>query len=134
NQSYPNSYAGLTLAFPIFQGGKRKYNIQQAQWQLKRTELDIVNLTNSINAEYSGAMASYKANYANFVAVKENVSLAQEVYDVIQLQYRSGIKTYLELITAETDLRTSQINYFNALYDVLSSRIDVQKSLGELRF
>ena len=134
NQSYPNSYAGLTLAFPIFQGGKRKYNIQQAQWQLKRTELDIVNLTNSINAEYSGAMASYKANYANFVAVKENVSLAQEVYDVIQLQYRSGIKTYLELITAETDLRTSQINYFNALYDVLSSKIDVEKSLGDIRY
>jgi len=134
NQSYPNSYAGLTLAFPIFQGGKRKYNIQQAQWQLKRTELDIVNLTNSINAEYSGAMANYKANYANFVAVKENVSLAQEVYDVIQLQYRSGIKTYLELITAETDLRTSQINYFNALYDVLSSKIDVEKSLGDIRY
>ncbi len=27
NQSFPNSYAGLTLSFPIFQGGKRKYNI-----------------------------------------------------------------------------------------------------------
>ncbi len=35
NQSYPNSYAGLTLAFPIFQGGKRKYNIQEAEWGLK---------------------------------------------------------------------------------------------------
>lgn len=134
NQSYPNSYAGLTLGIPIFQGGKRKYNIQQAQWQLKRTELDIINLTNSINAEYSGAMATYKANYSNFLAVKENVSLAQEVYDVIQLQYRSGIKTYLDVITAETDLRTSQINYFNALYDVLSSKIDVEKSLGDIRY
>jgi outer membrane protein TolC len=134
NQSYPNSYAGITLGIPIFQGGKRKYNIQQAEWQLKRTELDIVNLINSINAEFNGAMAGYKANYSNFLAVKENVSLAQEVYNVIQLQYRSGVKTYLDVITAETDLRTSQINYFNALYDVLSSKIDVEKSLGELQY
>jgi len=134
NQSFPNSYAGLTLAFPIFQGGKRKYEIQRAEWELKRTDLDIISLRNSVNAEYNAALANYKASLANYLAVKENVLLAQEVYDVIQLQYRSGIKTYLEVITSETDLRTAQINYFNALYEVLSSKIDVQKSLGEIRY
>ena len=134
NQSFPNSYAGLTLSFPIFQGGKRKYEIQQAEWELRRTDLAMTGLENSINTEYNSALAGYKANLANYLALKENVSLAQEVYDVIQLQYRSGVKTYLEVITAETDLRTAQINYFNALYEVLSSKIDVQKSLGEVRF
>lgn len=130
NTSYPNSYAGLTLTFPIFQGGKRHYNIKQAEWQLKRTDLDIVNLKNAVNSEYSAALAGYKANLANYFAVKQNVELAKEVYEVIQLQYRAGVKTYLEVITAETDLRTAQINYFDALYGVLSSKIDVQKSLG----
>src|SRR5687768_1154291 len=134
NQSFPNSYAGLTLAFPIFQGGKRKYNIRQAEWQLKRTDLDIISLMNSVNTEYITAMADYKSSLSNYQAVKENVLLAQEVYDVINLQYRSGIKTYLEVVNAETDLRTSQINYFNALYRVLSSKIDLQKSLGKIRY
>jgi outer membrane protein TolC len=132
NTSYPNSYAGLTLSFPIFQGGKRHYNIRQAEWELKRTDLDIVNLKNEVSSEYSTALAGYKANLANYLAVKENVELAKEVYEVIQLQYRSGVKTYLEVITAETDLRTAQINYFDALYGVLSSKIDVQKSLGQI--
>lgn len=132
NQTFPNSYAGLSLGFPIFQGGKRKYGIQQAEWQLKRTDLDIVNLKNSVNAEYSAALSNYKASLTNFQAIKENVSLAREVYDVIQLQYRSGVKTYLEVITAETDLRTAQINYFNALYEVLSSKLDVEKSTGAI--
>ncbi|MGN6293908.1 MAG: TolC family protein [Chitinophagaceae bacterium] len=134
NQSYPNSYIGLTLGLPIFQGGKRKYNIKQAEWQLKRVDLDIVNLENSVNAEYTAAVAAYKSNLANFLAIKENVQLAQEVYDVIQLQYRSGIKAYLEVITAETDLRTAQINYFNALYSVLSSKVDVQRALGTVQY
>lgn len=134
NQSFPNSYVGLTLGFPIFQGGKRKFNIRQAEWELKRVDLDLVNLENSVNAEYTAALAAYKSNLANFLAVKENVELAQEVYDVIQLQYRSGIKAYLEVITAETDLRTAQINYFNALYNVLSSKIDVQRALGTVQY
>ncbi|HTN08384.1 TolC family protein [Agriterribacter sp.] len=134
NQSYPASYAGLTLSFPIFQGGKRKYEIRQAQWQLRRTGFDIVNLQNAVNAEYNSALANYKSNYAGYMATKENMMLAKEVYDIIQLQYKSGIKTYLEVITSETDLRSAQINYYNALYELLASKIDVQKALGEIRY
>jgi outer membrane protein len=134
NTSYPASWVGLTLGVPIFQGGKRKNNIKVAEFQLKRVDLDIVNLQNNVNAEYTSAMAAYKSNLANYLAVKENVELAQEVYDVIDLQYRNGIKAYLEVITAETDLRTAQINYFNALYSVLSSKIDVQRALGTIQY
>jgi outer membrane protein len=134
SQSFPNSYAGLTFTFPIFEGGKRKYNIQQSEWELKRTDLDMVNFKNLVNSEYSSALANYKASLSDFLAMKENVGLAQEVYDVIRLQYRSGIKTYLEVIAAETDLRTAQINYFNALYQVISSKIDVEKSKGEISY
>jgi len=52
----------------------------------------------------------------------------------IELQYRSGVKAYLELITAETDLRNAQSNYSDALYQVLSSKIDVQKALGIVQY
>jgi outer membrane protein TolC len=128
----PNSYAALTFSFPIFQGGKRKYNISTAQFQLKRTQLDIAALKNNVNAQYASALASYKSNLANYTALKENVALAQEVYDVINMQYLNGIKTYIEVITAETDLRISQINYYNALYQVLASKIDVQKAQGQV--
>lgn len=134
NQSYPASYAGLTLALPIFQGGKRKYNIDQAKWQLKRTTLDITSLKNNVNQEYNTALANYKSSFATYQALRENLDLAKEVYDVIQLQYRSGVKTYLEVITSETDLRTAQINYYDALYALLSSKIDVQRSLGEVKW
>lgn len=134
NTSFPQSWAGLSLTFPILQGGKRKYDIRQSEWVLKRTDLEMINLENSIRSEYATAMANYKASLADYLAVKENVLLAQEVYDVIALQYNSGVKTYLEVVTAETDLRTAQFNYFNSLYDVLSSKIDVQRTLGDIRY
>jgi outer membrane protein TolC len=130
--NFPNSFAALTLAVPIFQGGRRKYNLHTAELQLSRNELDISNLRNTINAQYAQALAGYKGSLENYLALKENVLLAKEVYDVIQLQYRSGIKTYLEVITSETDLRTAQINYFNALNQVLSSKVDVQRALGQI--
>ncbi|MBO9561268.1 MAG: TolC family protein [Niastella sp.] len=134
NKDYPYSFAGLTVSVPIFQGGKRKYNIQNAEWQLKSIDWQEVNLKNSINSEYAQAIAVYKSNLASYLALKENMELAQEVYDVINLQYRSGVKTYLEVITAESDLRTARINYYNALYMVLAGKIDVQKALGQINY
>ncbi len=134
SNNFPNSFAALTLSFPILQGGKRKANIQQAEWQLKRNDLEIRKLRNNVNSQYAQALAAYKSNLANWQAVKENLELAKEVYAVIDLQYKSGVKTYLEVITAETDLRTSQINYYNALYFVLSSKIDVEKAMGNIQY
>lgn len=134
SNNLPSSFAALTLSFPVFQGGKRKHNISNAEWQLKRTQWDLEALKNNVNAQYAAALASYKSNLANYLALKENVALAQEVYDVISLQYKSGVKTYIEVISAETDLRTSQINYYNALYLVLASKTDVQKALGTVTY
>jgi outer membrane protein len=132
--NYPNSFAALTLSFPIFQGGKRRADIQAAEWELERNKLDLISLQNNVNVEHAAAIASYKGNLANYIALKENVALATEVYDVIELQYRSGIKTYLEVINAESDLRTAQINYYDALYNVLASKIDVEKALGLINY
>ncbi|MEO8770876.1 MAG: TolC family protein [Ferruginibacter sp.] len=134
NNNYPNSFAALTLGFPIFQGGKRKSNIHEAQLELKRNDWGIVSLKNQVNSGYAQALASYKSNLANYQALKENVGLAKEVYDVIQLQYRNGIKTYLEVITSETDLRTAQINYYTAIYQLLASKLDVQKAAGQIKY
>lgn len=134
NVNYPASFAAITLGFPIFQGGKRKANIDAARWQVERTKLDLLSLKNSVNAAYADALARYKSTYTNYQALKENLELAREVYDIIQLQYRNGIKTYLEVINAETDLRTATINYYTALYNVLSSRVDVQRELGQITF
>jgi outer membrane protein len=132
DQSYPNSFAGISLSFPIFQGGKRKFEIKAAERELKKTDLEMIYLKNGLFSEYSAALGAYKSSLANYRALKENLLLAQEVYDVIELQYQSGIKAYLEVIAAESDLRTAQINYFNALYQVLSSKTDVRRALGEL--
>ena len=132
NKSYPNAYIGLSLSLPIFQGTKRLQNLGKARLQADRTELDITNARNTINTEYVQALASYKSNYTNLQFLKENVSLAKDVYHVVSLQYREGIKIYLDVIVAQSDLRTAELNYYNALFQVLSSKIDLQKALGIL--
>jgi outer membrane protein len=131
-QDYPNSFAGLQLTFPIFQGTRRIQNIRIAELQVERVDWDIVSLKSVISSQYEQALATYKSNLNDYYMLRENLALARDVFNTIELQYRSGIKAYLDLITAETDLRTAQSNYSNALFQVLSSKLDVERALGTI--
>ncbi|WP_353182178.1 TolC family protein [Parapedobacter lycopersici] len=132
SRSFPRSVFGLSLNLPIFQGGKRIQEIRKSRLMEDRLDWDIVNLRNQLNTQYELAMATYQANLNDWRTAKRNVELSEEVYNTIKLQYDEGIKTYLDLMTAETDLRTSQINYLNAMYAVLSGKLDVQQALGTI--
>ena len=134
NQGFASSNIGIQLAMPVFQGNKRVLQIRQAELQSKRVDWDMVLLKNRVNAQYAQAVAIYKGNLSNYKALKENVVLADDVYKTLNLQYRSGIRTYLDVIIAESDLRTTQLNFYNALFQLLQSKFDVQKALGTIQY
>ncbi|MDE1193239.1 MAG: TolC family protein [Arachidicoccus sp.] len=131
---FPNSFVGLQLGFPIFQGGKRTENIRIAEMQIDLNKLDRENLSNAINAEYENALAVYKGDLGTYLTLKENVELARQVYQTISLQYQASYKSYLDVTNAETDLRAAEINYANALYQLIIDKVDIQKSLGLLQY
>jgi len=134
SQSFPSSSLGLTLSFPIFQGFKRNWEVKGANLQLDRLQYNFISLRDSIQSEYTQALADYKSSLNDYYVQHDNLDLASDVYNTIDLQYKAGVKTYLEVIVAESDLRASQVNYLNALYRVLSSKLDVQKALGTLTY
>lgn len=132
NRAYPNNLWGLSLNIPLFTGFRRLENIKKAKLQEQRTDWEIVNLKSQINTEYRQALANYKGNLYYLQSLQDNVQLASEVYNIVNLQYREGIKVYLDVIMAQADLRTSQINYLNAMFQLLVSKIELQKAMGNI--
>jgi outer membrane protein len=133
-ENYPNSYAGLSITVPLFTGTKRVQEVKIAELQIERLNYNFTSLKDSIHTQYIEALSSYKANLNNYFEQKENLDLAQQVYNIIQLQYRSGIKTYLDVVVANNDLFSAQVNLVNAIFQVLSDRIDVEQALGTLKY
>jgi outer membrane protein TolC len=131
---YPYSFAGVSINIPIFTGFYRLNNIKRSKMQEQLYDWDEVELKSQIYTEYTTAMANYKGNLYNLYAQRENVDMAKNVYDIVTLQYQQGVVAYLNVITAESNLITSQIGYLNALFSVLSSKIDLQRSMGFINY
>jgi outer membrane protein TolC len=128
--SYPYSFIGVSVNLPIFTGFYRTNNIRRSKLQEQLLDWNQVSLKSQIYTEYSTALANYKGNLYNLYAQQDNVAMARSVYEIVTLQYQQGVVAYLNVITAESNLITSQIGYLNALFLVLSNKIDLQKSMG----
>jgi outer membrane protein TolC len=132
NHAYPYSYVGLSLNFPIFTGFSRVENIRRSKLMEQQLNWGETALESEIYTEYTTALASYKGNLYNLGLQQENVAMAKDVYMVVELQYKQGIVAYLNVITAEDNLITSEIGYINSLFTVLSNKIDLEKAMGNI--
>ena len=130
--AYPYSYFGVSLNFPIFTGFARIENLQRSELQEQNVNWEEMNLKSQIYTEYSSALANYKSNLYNLRLLDDNKSRAQNVYRVVSLQYNQGVVAYLNLLVAESNLITAEIGYIDALFQLLSSKIDLEKAMGEI--
>jgi outer membrane protein TolC len=129
----PTSLVGLKLALPLFQGMNRMQNLSKAKLQYQRLQLGEDYLKGTINSEYTQALAGYKSNLNELKVSKNNVLIARDIFNTVKLQYDKGIKAYLEVIVSETDLRTAELNYLNILFQVLTSKMDLEKASGDIK-
>jgi outer membrane protein TolC len=132
--SYPASYIGLSFTIPIFTGFSRINNLHKARLQEQILDWNQTNLKSQIYTEYTTALSNYKGNYYNLQLLQKNVALSRRVYFVVELQYKQGIVPYLNVITAQSNLITSEINYLNSLFQVLSNKIDLEKAMGNIPY
>ncbi|WP_460583118.1 TolC family protein [Hymenobacter arcticus] len=132
-QRFPNSYAGMQVALPLFTGFRRTQNLRLARLQDQRVDEDLLSTRNQVTTEYATALANYKGYYEAYVQSRDNLDLSRQVYTVVDIQYREGIKAYLDLLIAQTTLRTSQLNYYSALFQVLTSKVELLRTQGVLQ-
>jgi len=134
NTSYPSSLVGLSISIPIFTGFSRVNSLHRAKLQYQLLDWAETDLKSNIYTQYTTALASYKGNLYNLELLQKNVALAKRTYFVVTLQYKQGIVAYLNVITAESNLISSEISYLNALFQVLSNKIDLEKAMGNISY
>lgn len=129
---FPITVVGLQVNLPIFDGGQRHYRIQQAKIGITKAENDLLFIQRTIDMQQTVARVTLQNAAATLVAQKANMELAQSVYDVTKKKYEQGVGSNIEVLNAETGLKEAQTNYFSALYDAVTAKVDYDKSMGNL--
>jgi outer membrane protein TolC len=129
---YNSSAVGLELKIPIFSGFSRYSRVEQAGLNLDIARERLMLTEQAIKVEVSNYDIQYTNALNNIKNEKDNLDLAESVYNNVQLEYSQGTGSSLELTQAESALRETQNNYYNRLLSLYMARLDLEKSKGTL--
>lgn len=129
---YDYSLVGITMNVPIFSGFQRHHKIQQEKLTLSKLDNGFKFLKQKVDLETRQATISFKNALNSLAAQKENMDLASNVARVTKIKYEQGVGSNFEVVEAESSLRQAQTNYYSALYDAITYKIDLDKAYGRL--
>ncbi|MFT3936463.1 MAG: TolC family protein [Chitinophagaceae bacterium] len=131
NAYYPSTpFIGAQVNVPIFNGFSGKAKVRQAKLEKNQAVVRINNAYEELRAQVKQVVADVNETAARIQTsanVKETASLS---YEITQYRYAKGVASRLELTDAELALTTAQSNYLEAVYDYLSARIALDRSIG----
>ncbi|MNE04697.1 outer membrane channel protein [compost metagenome] len=130
---FPNSYVGLNLNIPIFDGLSKNSRVKQTKIQMEQSLLEEQYLAENLKMQRTNANNTLKTNQAALTSQQRNIELAQKVYTITQAQFVGGIATMTDIVNAETSLRDAQTNYLRALIQVKLGELDLIKATGNIR-
>jgi outer membrane protein len=123
---------GVTLNVPIFSGLQRYHKIQQEKLNVQKLENNYKLLQTTIDFQVKQAAINYQNAVQSLESQQRNMTLAANVAKVTQIKYEQGVGSNLEVVTAESSLREAQVNYYNAMYDAIVAKTDLDKAFGKL--
>lgn len=129
---YPYMSIGVSLNVPIFSGLQRSYKVQQEKLALQKIENSERQLKSNIDLQINEAISLFTNSKETLQWQQENSDLAAKVAQVTRIKYAEGVGSNFEVVEAETTLRESQVNYYNALFDALVAKVDLEKAYGKL--
>jgi outer membrane protein len=128
----PQSSVSLGINIPIYDGARKKGQIQQAQVDLERVELQKSEFERAMNMQVQNARLQYMNASKTLENREKSLEIVEDIYNKTSIKFSEGIGSSIELIQAEQLLFEAQGNYINALYDLLISKTDLDIALGNI--
>jgi outer membrane protein TolC len=129
---YSFSSFGVKLNVPLFSGLQRTYQIQQSKLELLKLQNSYSSLKQSIDLSIQQNTVVYQNSLETLNSQRENMELADRVARITKIKYEQGVGSNIEVTEAETSLREAQVNYYNALYDAIVAKIDLDKAYAKI--
>lgn len=107
---------GASLSLPIFDQRQTKTNVNKARIQKEQALLDMLDKQKQLYQTIEGYWLDAQTNQQKFRAATTTLESEQLSYDLLQEQFRLGLKNIVELMTGKDRLLTSQQNLLQSKY------------------
>ncbi|MFH1227243.1 MAG: TolC family protein [Planctomycetota bacterium] len=128
-------YWSLTavLSIPVYEGGRVNARVRQEKSALQQNEILQNDLKEHIRLELAQAILGLKDSLALVMSQKDNVKQAEEGLRLVEIGYKNGTNTQLEIMDAQMALDTTSKNYVMSLYQYSLALANLEMTTGQIQ-
>jgi len=120
--------AGISLEWNIFSGNKNKYKIRQAEADGKVLQSQTGYVEQQLKLQLTTSNNSFKAVIAEYNAAQSQVASSQKYYNDMFRLYKEGQALFIELLDAQNQLVTAQLQLNISLFDTWIKATEIERS------
>ena len=128
----PRNAAGFTLSIPLYSGGLRKAKVNRAKIELDKTRRNKSLLKDQLVIQEDQLKYELRSALDNYQTQKENVEVAQSVYDSYYNKFKQGLLSSLELTQANSNYLQAENNYISSVLKLLQAKLSLEKLYNTL--
>jgi outer membrane protein TolC len=121
---------GAGLRIPIFQGGRVKADVLQAQSILKQQQMRLEDLHARIEFEVRSALLDVRTSEDQIAVAKQSVELSADQLKQAQDRYAAGVAGSLDVVQAQEVVTGANETYIQALYLNNVAKLALARGLG----
>ena len=122
---------GVNLSLPIFSSGQRLVQVSQAKIELEKVRNSKYQVEQNLRIAHMQSLSSFNNATDKFIYEKKNLELAKSINDKTVIKYKEGVAGSMDLTQAQNQYLTVQASYYNALFELLSSKNKLERLLGK---
>ena len=117
-----DAMAGMSVSIPIYDGRTTKTAVNKAKIKEMQAKLDLAEEQKTLYNTIQDFWLKTRTNQEKFRAAKASVASEQESYDLLQEQFRLGLKNIVELMRGKDNLLSAQQSQLQSKYMAIYNR------------
>ncbi len=127
----PPNMIGAQLNIPIFTSGKMTANMKEVRLNYQKQLNTLADTELALYVQHHQLVYNLRSALEKYDIQKQNVDVAQRVFDNISKKYEQGVASSLDVTNSGTNLLTAQSNYVQALFDIIDAQVALEQLLNK---
>lgn len=126
----PYSVAAFSLNIPIFAGGKRRAEINQAKIDIETLQLQKENTERQLRTAMMSYYSNMLTNVKQFHASSQTISQAKRGYEIAVKRYEVGGGTLVDVDNSQLAYTQAELSRSTAIFNYLTNQVSMAKVMG----
>ena len=122
--------AGIYVDIPIWDGGKRESQAELQRLKASKKELEFQRVVRDLEVEVSHELHKLKNALKQIELSEKSLKASREYYRNVLSEYKRGIKSSMDLISARDRLANFQKSLVKFKMHFITSRLNLQEMTG----